>query len=81
MVVDRGLNVRETEALVRLEASRPKARLRSGRSEDPNVAELSRRLTAQLGLEVGVRAKGKGGLVTIRYSDLEQLEGLIQRLR
>ena len=80
-MVDRGLNVRETEALVRREASRPKARGRSGRREDPNVAELSRRLTAQLGLEVGIRAKGKGGLLTIRYRDLDQLEGLVQRLR
>ena len=43
--------------------------------------ELSRRLTAQLGLEVGIRAKGKGGLLTIRYSDLQQLDGLIRRLQ
>jgi ParB family transcriptional regulator, chromosome partitioning protein len=81
IVIDRGLNVRETEALVRLRASRPKARGRAENSEDPNVLELSRRLTAQLGLEVGIRARGKGGLLTIRYSDLHQLDGLIRRLQ
>jgi ParB family chromosome partitioning protein len=80
-VIDRGLNVRETEALVRLEAVRPKARARTAAAMDPNIQDLSRRLTAQLGLEVGIRTKGKGGLLTIRYSDLHQLDGLIRRLQ
>jgi ParB family chromosome partitioning protein len=77
-VIERGLNVRETEALVRLQASRPKARGRSAKVEDPNIVDLARRLTTQLGLEVGIRAKGKGGLLTIRYSDVGQLDRLIR---
>lgn len=80
-VVERGLSVRETEALVRLEAARPKAHASTSLAADPNALELSRRLTAQLGLEVGIRVKGKGGLLTIRYSDLDQLDGLIRRLQ
>ena len=58
-VVERGLNVRETEALVRLEAARPKARASTALAADPNALELSRRLTSQLGLEVGIRVKGR----------------------
>lgn len=81
LVVDRGLSVRDTEALVRQEArlARPRARVSS--QGDPNAAELSRQLTTRLGLQVGIRSQGKGGILTIRYSDLEQLEGLITRLQ
>ena len=38
MVVERGLNVRETEALVRLEASRPKPRGARGAGRGPERA-------------------------------------------
>jgi ParB family chromosome partitioning protein len=80
-VVERGLNVRETEALARLAHVRATARTAARRTEDPNVGELSRRLSTQLGLEVGIRTKGQGGLLTIRYRDLSQLDGLIRRLQ
>jgi ParB family transcriptional regulator, chromosome partitioning protein len=80
-VVERGLNVRETEALVRREAGRPRPGGRSAGRADPNALELARRLTGQLGLEVDIRARGRGGLLTIRYSDLDQLDGLIRRLQ
>jgi ParB family chromosome partitioning protein len=80
-VVERGLSVRETEALARREADRDGAPASAAAGADPHAAELSRRLTLQLGLEVGIRAKGKGGLLTIRYRDLEQLDGLIRRLQ
>lgn len=80
LVVERGLNVRETEALVRQEAARPRQPRSSDGAGDPHVKELAERLTSNLGLEVGIRAKGDGGLLTIRYHDLGQLDGLIRRL-
>lgn len=80
LVVERGLNVRETEALVRQEAARPRQLRASSGTADPHVKELEERLTSNLGLEVGIRAKGGGGLLTIRYHDLGQLDGLIRRL-
>ena len=52
VVLAQALNVRETETLVRLQASGAKARRRAAVA-DPNVRELALRLTAQLGLEVG----------------------------
>jgi ParB family chromosome partitioning protein len=80
LVVERGLNVRETEALVRQEAARPRQPRASSGTADPHVKELEERLTSNLGLEVGIRAKGGGGFLTIRYHDLGQLDGLIRRL-
>ena len=58
-----------------------KRQSRTDRAEDPNVTELSRRMSEQLGLEVRLRTKGKGGVLTIRYHDLDQLDGLIRRLQ
>jgi ParB family chromosome partitioning protein len=81
LVIECDLNVRETEELVRREAARPRQSRPRARGEDPNVKELVERLTTRLGLEVGIRAKGKGGLLTIRYHDLDQLDGLIRRLQ
>jgi ParB family transcriptional regulator, chromosome partitioning protein len=81
-VVEQGLSVRETEELVRREAARPRqTRPRGIQGADPHVKELEDRLTSRLGLVVGIRAKGKGGLLTIRYHDLDQLDGLVRRIQ
>jgi hypothetical protein len=45
------------------------------------VAELAAELTRSLGLEVAIKSKRDGGLLTIRYSDPVQLDGLLSRLR
>ena len=79
LVVERDLNVRQTEALVRQQAAGPRARARAVVG-DPNVEELGRRLTERLGVEVRVRPRRAGGVLTIRYSDLDQLHRLIERL-
>jgi ParB family chromosome partitioning protein len=81
IVLEKELNVRETEELVRRAAARPRQARPRGRGPDPHVQELEERLTSRLGLEVGIRARGKGGLLTIRYHDLDQLDGLIRRLQ
>jgi ParB family chromosome partitioning protein len=81
VVVERNLSVRETEALVRHAAKAAPRRRNETHGVDPNAAELSRQLTARLGLEVGIRTRGSGGTLTIRYSDLNQLDGLIRRLQ
>jgi ParB family transcriptional regulator, chromosome partitioning protein len=80
-IVERGLNVREAEALAGQAANRRGRNEPSTRPKDPNVAELAAQLTRCLGLEVAIRAKRDGGMLTIRYSDLAQLDGLLSRLR
>ena len=80
-VIEGGLNVRDTEALVRRETTGQRPDRRAGAVADPHVKELEERLTSHLGLEVGIRAKRSGGVLTIRYRDLGQLDGLIRRLQ
>lgn len=79
-VVDRGLNVRQTEALA---AAKPRiaAPDRGTRQVDPEIAALEQELSAQLGLRVSIRHDRLGGQVTVRYSDLDQLDGVIRLLR
>lgn len=74
-VVDRGLNVRQAESLA---ASRPTPPAQ--RVDDPETRSLERELAQHLGLQVAVQHNGKGGQMTIRYRDLDQLDGLIRLL-
>lgn len=77
-VVDRGLNVRQTEALA---AARPKEGTPGTPAPPlPETAALERELTEKLGLKVAIRHNGKAGQVVINYRDLDQLDGLIRLL-
>jgi ParB family chromosome partitioning protein len=77
-VVARGLNVRQTEALVRNERQARKPGARAPKHADAIAVE--RDLTARLGLPVRLQPKGAGGTLTIAYRSLEQLDALIRRL-
>nr|WP_239058576.1 ParB/RepB/Spo0J family partition protein [Acidithiobacillus ferrianus] len=75
-VVREALSVRATERLVQAEGrvQRPKA------EQDPNIAALSARVEAHLGLPVALRALGRGGELRILWEDPEQEAALFQRL-
>ena len=80
-VVARGLTVRQTEALVRQwlnEKERPASEERS----DPDIERLEQRLAERLGSPVQIRhgQKGKGQLI-IRYSSLDELQGVLAHIR
>ena len=79
-VVDRGLNVRQTEALA---AAKPRAASpdRKPVARDREIEALERDLSAHLGLRVTVRDEAGSGQVVIRYRDLDQLDGLIRLLK
>lgn len=78
-VLARGLSVRETEELVRRErTAKPARRARS--EPDPDLVVVARRLSHILGLQVDIRARGRGGRLVIRYSDPSQLETICRRL-
>ena len=76
------LSVRQTEALVRkLSAVSPKQGQRTS-DRDGDTALLERRLSDHLGANVRItqRAQGRGELV-IKYGNLDELDGVLQRLR
>jgi ParB family transcriptional regulator, chromosome partitioning protein len=80
-VVGRGLNVRQTEALVRADAERAPRRQASAAAKDANTIALEQDLARSLGLPVCLTPKGAGGTLQIAYGSLEQLDALIGRLR
>lgn len=87
-VEGKGLSVRDTEKLVRKMRKgggddQIPAAPRSGGGKDADIAALEQHLADMLGLKVEI-AHGEGGtaagLLTLRYSTLDQLDMLCQRL-
>jgi ParB family chromosome partitioning protein len=84
-VVERGLNVRDTETLARQVAGRaakPTARsaARPAPVKDADTRALENDLSDVLGLSVEVIDNGGEGEIRIRYATLEQLDDLCRRL-
>ncbi|MDE1569620.1 ParB/RepB/Spo0J family partition protein [Aquabacter sp. P-9] len=77
-VVEKGLNVRDVEALAKVKtavagSSRPA-------EKDADTRAVERRIAEALGLKVQLQTKGEGGELRIRYSDLDQLDLLCRKL-
>ena len=79
-VVRRGLSARETEKLVRSKAKGEQPPERAPR--DPDVIRLENELADRLGAKVRIdhKTRGKGSL-TIHYTSLEALDGILERIR
>ncbi|HWK53713.1 MAG TPA: ParB/RepB/Spo0J family partition protein [Hyphomicrobiales bacterium] len=82
MVIARGLSVRQTEALVRREQAGAKENPAASGGVDPDIRSLQDDLSERLGAEVLVEhtAKGKGRLI-LKYASLDQLDGILARIR
>ena len=81
-VANKGLSVRETEALVRRFGQPKVQEPRRTEEQDPNVRRLVSDLTERLGAKVALQqaAGGKGRLV-ISYNSLDELEGILDHIR
>lgn len=79
-IVERGLNVREAEA-IRRKVTKAAGDAPPRLQKDADTAALEQSLREALGLAVDVRHKGrKGGEVRISYRSLEQLDEICRRL-
>ena len=79
-VVQKGLSVRETERLVQFALKAPKEA--TPNRPDRDVLRLQEELADLLGAQVAIRSNKRGaGKVLIEFGDLDQLEGILQRLR
>ncbi|MFA7293320.1 MAG: ParB/RepB/Spo0J family partition protein [Rhodocyclaceae bacterium] len=79
-IAQKGLSVREAERLVQREMSPPSTRVPP--KPDRDLVRLQDELSDVLGASVAIKANRKGaGKVTIDFSDLDQLEGILIRLR
>jgi len=83
-VVNQDLTVRATEALVKNVAAQAQtsAKKPAPQASSPDVARLETTLSEQLGAPVSIKQgkKGKGAL-TIRYTSLEELDGILAHIR
>ena len=77
-VIDRGLSVRDTEAMVK--ASNQPRLPRAPSHKDADTRALEGDLSAHLRMRVTIDATADGGRVTISYRDLDQLDRLVQIL-
>ena len=80
-VVAKGLNVRQTESLVKKQGETGKATITAGASKDADTLALERELTDIMGLRVAINDAAGKGSVTIHYKSLDQLDDVLGRLR
>jgi ParB-like chromosome segregation protein Spo0J len=81
-VAQKGLSVRETERLVQYALQPTEKEVHHAKRPDRDVLRLQDELADLLGAQVAIRANKRGaGKVLIEFGDLDQLEGILQRLR
>ncbi|GGD14838.1 ParB/RepB/Spo0J family partition protein [Aquisalinus flavus] len=87
LVLERGLSVRQTEALVRaareggvgIARKEPKASAPAEKNADTRA--LERDIAEALGMEISIEHRGKkGGTLTVSYGNLDQLDEICRRL-
>lgn len=79
-VADKGYSVRDTERRVARELNPPAHKATADKSRD--LLRLEEELADSIGASVKVSANRKGaGALTIRFSSLDQLDGILKRLR
>jgi ParB family chromosome partitioning protein len=80
-LVERGLNVRQAEALSQEQApALGSAKPRPRAVKDADTRAVEKRLSDALGLAVEIDHRGQRGTMKIRYRNLDQLDDLIRRL-
>jgi ParB family transcriptional regulator, chromosome partitioning protein len=79
-IVKRGLNVRQVEDLARQNGKKPAKPRKPRVQKDPDTVALEKRISDALGLHVTVDHRGEGGVVHIRYRNLDQLDEVMRRL-
>jgi len=79
-IVDRGLNVRQVEALAKERASSTGNASKNRAVKNADTIALERRVSDALGLAVAIDHRGESGVLRIHYRSLDQLDDLLRRL-
>ena len=79
-VVRRGLNVRQTEALVKKPQKTTVSSANRGEETDVNTLAMEKQLSEKLGLTVKINHRGEKGEVRIAFTSLEQFDEILNRL-
>jgi ParB family chromosome partitioning protein len=80
-IVEKGLSVRQVERLAKSRGTvkHPAVAHLAG-AKDADTLALERELTQLLGLKVTIAFDGEGGMLTVHYRTLEQLDDVLRRL-
>ncbi len=77
-----GMTVRQTELLVkRLLAGDEGGGIGGGDSKNPDVLRLEEELSTRIGARVFIQHRAKKGKVVIHYHSLEELDGILARIK
>ena len=73
--VRKNLSVRTVENLVK-----PNFKTQS-KNKDPDTAILERQLSESLGAKINIKHRKNGGVISIKYSTIKELQGIIEKIR
>ena len=73
--VRKNLSVRAVENL-----AKPDSKIQS-KNKDPDTAILERQLSESLGAKINIKHSKSGGVISIKYSTMNELQGIIEKLR
>ena len=78
-IIDKKLSVRQVEKIT----SEFKKNKSKKNSKDPNILDLEKELSDKIGLKTSIQfnENGSSGSLTLYYSDLNQLDDLMKRLK
>jgi len=81
IVVNRGLSVRETEALVKRTLEGDTGRKSTVREIDPDIRRLETRVSEKLGAAVKIKSGKKGsGQLIVSFHNSDELDGILQHM-
>ena len=73
--VRKNLSVRAVENL-----AKPDSKIQS-KNKDPDTAILERQLSESLGAKIYIKHSKSGGVISIKYSTMNELQGIIEKIR
>jgi len=80
-VLGNGLNVRQTEDLVKKLSGKKPDKKPVKKAIPPEIKSLENSLRSSLGTKVSLKHSGKGGTIVIHYYSEEELDSLIERFK
>ena len=78
-IIQKNLSVRQVERTT----AKFKKRKTNKNLKDPNIIDLEKELSEKIGLKTAIHfnEQGSSGSITVYYSDLDQLDNLMKRLK